>query len=213
MKYLSLHGILHVLWAGAAVMALGIPFEAIGKVNPKTTRKYEMFGHRLHADAEYHIFAYSKSGDVVQLHDSSKWEIHSHDQAKVKEWRKSQTVFLKPAYSSFWPSMFITYNYVLYNKSLNEVAGARLILAPPPEGVNTFTVADTDPYHKIVQLNDGTNWQMDPDDSGFSEWKKGNRVLVGVNNQWHTDPYPHILINADLSGRPYCKATYYPYGR
>lgn len=160
---------------------------------------------RIHSDAYYHLVAYSDNGDVVQLHDASKWSIRSSECQKVLYWVQSDDIFIKPS-----ASCFSSYKYVLHNRTTNQAVGANLISPPLPMGAYTFRITNIQPYERLVLLSDNTVWQVGSD-SKFSRWQIGQRVLVGVNNQWRTAPLPHILINVDLSGEPYSEASFYGY--
>ncbi len=160
---------------------------------------------RIHNDGYYHLVAFSDTGDVVQLHDASKWEVQSSGRAKVLYWVQSDDIFIKPSFS--W---FSSYQYVLHNRTTNQAVEVNLINPPVPMGAYTFRIVNIDPYQRLVLLSDNTVWQVGSD-SNFSYWQIGQRLLVGVNNKWRTAQFPHILINVDQSGQPYSQAVFYGY--
>jgi hypothetical protein len=160
---------------------------------------------RIHNDGYYHLVAYSDTGDVVQLHDASKWQIARSGRQQVLYWVQSDDIFIKPCIS--W---FSSNRYVLHNRTTNQAVEAQLINPPLPMGAYTFRIVNIQPYERLVLLSDNTVWQVGPD-SNFSQWKIGQRLLVGVNNKWRTATYPHILINVDMPYEPYSQAIFYGY--
>ena len=160
---------------------------------------------RIHTDSYYHLVAYSDNGDVVQLHDASKWEIEWKVCEKVLRWEPRDDIFIKPC-----ASWFSRYKYVLYNHTKNQAVEANLINPPLPMGAYTFRIVNIQPYERLVLLSDNTVWQVNSD-AYFPYWQVGQRVMVGVNNKWRTAPFPHILLNVDLSGEPYSEAAFYGY--
>lgn len=162
--------------------------------------------YRIHNDAYYHLVAFSDTGDVVQLHDASTWAVHPSQRNTVLHWAQSDNIFIKP-----YSSCFSYYKYVLYNLSLQQAVEVNLIGYPLPMGEATFTIINIEPYSRLVQLSDNTIWQIDLNDSNFPYWQIGQRVLVGVNNNWKKATLPHILINVDMYKEPYSQADFYGY--
>lgn len=160
---------------------------------------------RIHSDGYYHLVSYSDTGDVIQLHDASKWEIQRNGRQKVLYWVQSDDIFIKPV-----ASCFSFYKYVLQNRTTNQVVEANLINPPLPMGANTFRIVNIQPYERLVLLSDNTVWKV-ASDSNFAYWQIGQRLIVGVNNKWRTASSPHILINVDISGHPYSEAMFYGY--
>lgn len=160
---------------------------------------------RIHNDGYYHLVAFSDTGDVVQLHDASKWQIERSGRQKVLYWVQSDDIFIKPCVACFSSN-----RYVLHNRTTNQAVEAQLINPPLPMGAYTFRIVNIQPYERLVLLSDNTVWQVGPD-SNFSQWKIGQRLLVGVNNKWRTASYPHILINVDMNYEPYSQASFYGY--
>lgn len=160
---------------------------------------------RIHADGYYHLLAFSDMGDVIQMHDASKWQIERSGRQKVLYWVQNDEIFIKPCISWF------SFNkYVLHNRTINQTVEATLIHPPLPMGIDTFRIVNIQPYDRLVLLSDNTVWQVDTD-SHFPKWRIGQRLIVGVNNYWRTATHPHILINVDISGEPYSPATFYGY--
>jgi len=56
---------------------------------------------RIHNEAYYHLVGFSAIGDVVQLHDGSKWEVASSAQQRVLGWVQMDDIFIKPSASWF----------------------------------------------------------------------------------------------------------------
>ncbi|MFI0435300.1 MAG: hypothetical protein ACH350_06175 [Parachlamydiaceae bacterium] len=160
---------------------------------------------RIHANSYYHLVAFSDNGDVVQLHDGSKWQVEASGRQQVLYWAKSDEIFIKPCIS--W---FSSNQYVLHNRTLNQVVKVNIKSAPLPMGAYTLRVVNIEPYDRLVLLSDHTVWQVGPD-SNFSRWRIGQRVFAGVNNQWRTAPYPQILINVDIPGNPFSPVIFYGY--
>lgn len=160
---------------------------------------------RLHTDSYYHLVAYSDSGDVVQLHDASKWSIQRSGRNKVIYWVQSDEIFIKPSIA--W---FSSYQYVLYNRTTNQAVQASLTSPPLPMGAATFRIVNIEPHQGLILLSDNTVWQVGSK-SQFLNWQIGQRVLVGVNNKWRTAQFPQILINIDFSGESYSEAIFYGY--
>lgn len=160
--------------------------------------------YRIHNDAYYHIVAFSDNGDVVQLHDASKWSVHPSQSQMVLYWVRNNDIFIKPR-----SSCFSSYQYVLYNRTTQQAVEVNLITPPLPRGDNTFRIVNIEPFTRMVQLSDNTAWVISPDDDNFPYWQIGQRVLIGVNNHWRTAPLPNILINVDLYGEPYSEGNFY----
>jgi len=163
--------------------------------------------YRLHADAYHHLIAFSDNGDLVQLYDSSKWFVHPSQRYVVLQWVQSDELFIKPSASCFSP-----YRYVLYNRTIQQAVEVNLAAAPLFMGARTLTIINIDPYQRLIQLNDNTVWTLDMTGASFAYWNIGQRVLVGVNNNWHHAAYPQILINVDIYGEPYRLTEFYGYG-
>lgn len=160
---------------------------------------------RIHPDGYSHLFAFSDTGDVIQMHDASKWQIERSGRQKVLYWVQSDEIFIKPCIAWF------SFNkYVLHNRTINQAVEATLISPPLPMGANTFRIVNIQPFDRLVLLSDNTVWQVGAD-SNFSKWRIGQRLMVGVNNYWRTATHPHILINVDMSGEPYSPASFYGY--
>lgn len=177
---------------------------------PSHFSRDEPYLHRLH-HATYHPFGCTDTGSIMQLTDSSKWFVTNHKRIMVTHWKKSDEIFIKPAHSAIWPQVLISYKYVLYNRTKNEVAEVALKSPPLPMGVETRVIQHIEPYQRLVQLSDGTVWQIDPSDTNFQDWRQGHRLMIGVNNGWRTAVYPQILVNVDLGSGRYSQAVFYPY--
>jgi hypothetical protein len=162
--------------------------------------------YRIHNSAYYHLVAFSDNGDVIQLHDASKWAVHPSHCTKVLYWVQSDDIFIKPK-----SSCFSSYKYVLHNRTTNEAVEVNLNKEPLPMGEYTFRIVNIEPYNRLIHLSDNTIWQIDAYDSNFPYWQIGQRVLVGVNNNWRDAVHPHILINADMYKEPYSQADFYGY--
>jgi hypothetical protein len=166
----------------------------------------EAYLYRIHSDAYYHLVAFSDTGDVVQLHDASRWSVHPSQRHVVLYWVQSDDIFIKPS-----SSCFSSYRYVLHNRTTQQAVEVNLISPPLPMGAYTFRIVNIEPYARWVQLSDNTVWQIDSQDKNFLYWQIGQRVLVGVNNQWRSAALPHILINVDMYKEPYSQADFYGY--
>jgi len=150
---------------------------------------------RIHQNAYRHIFGTSLHGEDLQMSDSSLWRIAKADQKKVVEWDKSDQIFIKPSYFCFWcPGQ---YSFVLHNRTTNDIAAANLAEPPVSNGKETVKIKVIDRISKLILLTDGTVWNVEGSSSKLAYWKEFDRVIIGVNNFWRTDPKPHILINAD----------------
>ena len=166
----------------------------------------EAYLQRIHKDAYYHLLAFSDTGEIVQLHDTSKWFVHPSQRHIVLKWFQSDELFIKPC-----SSCFSSYQYVLYNRKSQEAVEVNLKSSPLPMVAHSFRIVNIEPYNRLVQLSDNTIWQIDSQDYHFAYWQIGQRVLVGVNNGWRAAPLPHILINVDLQKEPYSQADFYGY--
>ena len=159
--------------------------------------------YRLHKNAYYHPVASTDSGNILQLHDASKWFIRPWDRHIVQNWVANDNVFIMP--QSSW---FSFYRYVLHNYTTNQSVETNLADPSFFMGAATFKISNIDFYNRLIELNDRTVWQMDYD-SNFTYWSIGQRVLVGVNNNWTTSTFPNILINIDMAKEPYIQADFY----
>lgn len=161
---------------------------------------------RIHNDAYYHLFSFSGTGDVIQLHDASKWFVRSNQRHIVLQWVKNDDLFIKPQY---WG--LSNYRYVIHNRTTDQVVEVNLKTPPLPMGIATFCIVNIEPYARLVQLSDNTIWRISPYDTNFSYWQIGQRVVVGVNNHWRTTEFPHALINVDIYKEPYSQSEFYGY--
>lgn len=165
----------------------------------------DYFLERIHADSLYHCVAFSDRGDVVQLHDYSKWEVSWDDRVKVLSWVADDEIVIHP--TTAW---FSFYKYELYNITTGQRVGVNLISSPMLMGSGTFHIANIEPYQRLVLLTDHTVWRIGPD-VNFSKWRIGQRLIVGVNAGYVSPVYPQILINVDLRGEPSSEAVFYGY--
>lgn len=161
---------------------------------------------RIHKDAYYHPVAISDTGDVVQLQDASTWSVHPSQQKQILYWASDDDIFIKPS-----SSCFSMYSYILFNRTTDRAVGVNLINPPLPMGEATFRIINIEPYARLVQLSDNTVWQISANDPYFSSWRIGQRILVGVNNNWRTAAFPHIFVNVDLNREPYSTGDFYGY--
>lgn len=166
-----------------------------------TKEKLELFGNRLHPHSYHYPERHKKN--LIQLNDSSIWYILEEDRHVIKDWKKSHELFIKPAYSCFWPEFLMTYNYVLQNLTENAVVAVYLNQIEN----HALSIETIDIVTHSILLNDKTVWKID-EQSNISDWKIEQRILVGVNNRWYVTEYPQILINGDLIGYPYVCATF-----
>lgn len=161
---------------------------------------------RIHQNAQHNLYAYTDTGHEVLLHDTSKWAINPAQNHIVLRWVQSDILFIKPFSACCTP-----YRYVLHNYTTQETVEANLIYPLPDQALYIINI---DRYARLVQLNDNTIWAIDSKvkDWEFNQWQMGQRVLIGVNNNWRSGPLPHVLINVDLYKEPYCQADFYGYG-
>lgn len=161
--------------------------------------------HRIHTNAYYYPVAVTGNGSKVQLHDASVWHVHPYHAEAVRNWVSSDPIFIKPK-----SSCFSMYQYVLHNRVTQEAVEVNLAEPPLPTGLYTRWVIgfSGDAYNRIVYLNDNTAWCVNPNDYSYNKWQVGHRVIIGVNNKWRVTDYPHILINTNIYGSPYCEADF-----
>ena len=112
--------------------------------------------YRIHNNAYYHLVAFSDNGDVIQLHDASKWAVHPSHCTKVLYWVQSDDIFIKPK-----SSCFSSYKYVLHNRTTNEAVEVNLHKEPLPMGEYTFRIVNIEPYNRLIHLSDNTIWQIE----------------------------------------------------
>ncbi len=170
--------------------------------------KYESDSYylqRIYQGSCYHyLLGCSDDGEIIQLKDASKWEVKYRGRQKVLGWASDDEIFIKPC-----ASCFSSYRYVLYNRTLNQAIEANLKSGPLPMGALTLKVRNIDPYHRLILLNDNTIWRLESD-FDLAHWQLGQRVIVGLNNKWRTEPYPQILINVELCDKsPYSRAIFH----
>lgn len=135
---------------------------------------------------------------LIQLNDDSIWSIRPEDWNNIiNSWKKNHTLLIKPV-KSFWPDFMITFNYTLCN--LNEGTEAAIRLKLTGRKTPSIEIIDTDA--KVIFLNNKTTWQIHPR-ADISKWTIGHHIVIGVANDWDTNPYPQILINTDLNNQPH----------
>ena len=158
---------------------------------------------RIHPNSYHHIIGVSNDGDKVQLHDGSKWNVVGRGKNLVLNWVKNDEIFIKPSIS--W---FSGCQYVLHNRTLNEIAEVNLRTAPSIVSSSTLRITHILPSENLIYLNDDTVWKIEPT-YGVSQWLVGDRLMVGVNNHWRTTLWPQILINSETTEAGYCQAYFY----
>ncbi len=160
---------------------------------------------RVHSTALYHCQAISSTGDVLQLHDLSKWSVSWADSYQVRSWVASDDIIIVP--NTVWFSRF---QYALHNLTTNQIVQVDLLTPPPAFEPFTFHIVNIQPYDGLVAISDGTVWRIGSEAS-LSWWHVGQRVLLGVNNGWGNGAYPQIMINADVQGSPCRQANFVGY--
>lgn len=186
------------------------PAEIIEKSMPKLSfHNDEQYLDRIHKLAYTFPIGIFNNGRAIRLVDESDWIVNSVQQYIVRNWVKSDTIFIKPK-----SSCFSIYPYVLYNRTTNEAVEVQFDNMPYYYGVYRQKIAKIDPYTRLVQLDDYENtvWTISFSDSSFNYWKQGDYIIVGVNNDWRIANYPHILINTSITGAHYCEGSFYGYG-
>lgn len=165
--------------------------------------------HLVHNDTYYHLVAFSDNGDIVQLHDASKWAVHPSQRMTVLYWVQADNIFIKP--NNSWFSFFSSYKYTLFNHTLQQSVEVNLIEPPLPMGAQTFRIVNIEPASRMIHLSDNTIWQIDPTDRNFPYWQIGQRIVIGLNNYWSQNPFVNIFINVDLYGQPYSQGNFFGY--
>ena len=165
-------------------------------------KKLELYGYRLHHSSYHHPERYQFKEHLIQLNDSSIWSINQDYMKGIQNWKKSHHLFIQPNYSYFWPDYLIVYNYTLYN--LDQDTDIPVCLEKIE---SAFLIEAIDAATHTILLDDKTIWGID-DQVDISNWKAGQRILVGVNHEWYSAQYPQILINGDLDGHPHVSAIF-----
>lgn len=160
--------------------------------------------YRLHPYAFYYPVVYQSWRDGLQLNDGSVWYVSPYDRYKVLSWSPNDPIFIKPDVYCCSP-----FYYVLQNRVTGEVAEVNLIEPPQYIGPATYWVIDIDYLNGALILEDlggnHTIWYVSIP-AILHNWTYGDRLIVGVNNNWRYTFYPHILINVHTLG--YCEATF-----
>lgn len=206
--------------AGILVATASITTAFASKYSKDLIVKHNAHISRLHQDCYHRMVGSSENGTVGCLsnpndpHEEARlataWSVHPDHLDVVNHWRQKHEIFVKPAYVTFpaslLPVSMIKYNYVLYNRTINEVAKVKLKEILEME----LFIEGIDVYQGFVLLSDSTDWKINPKDTKIKEWHAGQRIIVGVNNKWCEAEYPHILINLDQPYQPYVEADFYP---
>lgn len=165
--------------------------------------KIELYGYRLHPSSYHRPERYKLKSHLIQLNDGSIWSLNPDYMEGIQNWKKSHKLFIQPHYSYFWPDYLIVYNYIVYN--LDQDAEIPIYLEKIEN--SAFLIEELDTATHAIFLDDKTIWKID-DQADISNWKRGQRILVGVNHEWYSAQYPHILINGDLDGNPHVPAIF-----
>ena len=140
--------------------------------------------------ASHYIKDIGKNGCRVVLRDGSAWNVQGYDKAIVSEWMKEDEIQI---YAS--SKLFVgKYQYKLYNTLTGEEVRVQLVEGPYVGGRRTHYIADIDYYDDIVELDDGTEWEI----RDVSSWDIGQVVIIGSHEPWFFNQDPFILINVDL---------------
>lgn len=159
---------------------------------------------RIHPNAYYYPAAFKGNGEKVELNDGSIWYVRPGYRSTVLGWAANDPIFIKP--NAAWFSSY-AYRYVMQNMTTGEVAEVSLHATPLFSGPYTHWITGIDYQNGIVYLNDGTVWPIGINDlSILNSWFVNDRIIVGVNNKWRFDLYPHILINVQTLN--YCEGSF-----
>ena len=160
--------------------------------------------YRLHPYAFYHPVVYQSWRDGLQLNDGSVWYVSAYDRHKVRSWSPNDPIFIKPDVYCCSP-----FYYVLQNRVTGDVVEVNLIEPPQYIGPVTYWVIDIDYMNGALILEDiggnHTIWYVSVPEI-LHNWTYGDRLIIGVNNNWRSTFYPHVLINVHTLG--YCEAKF-----
>lgn len=163
----------------------------------------EHYLFQIHKDADHYMIGIKNFGEAILLHDESEWSVGLFDRSTVKGWKSDHVLFIKPN-----TSLFSFYNYEIQNRTTYEKADINHLAVPLFANAYSLEVVGIDYFSRLITLNDGTVWQVSPSDFSFKTWLLGDRIIVGVNKSYRMGSYIHILINASITGAPYCEANY-----
>lgn len=160
--------------------------------------KKEPFGSKLyttHPGVFYKPNTVSVFGDTVEFHDGSIWSIAFDDRPFVFNWFTSDDVVIMP--NDDWYSL---YTYRLHNQQTGLSVRSNIYLGPVFRGFYSYWIIAIDYYNDQVCLQDGSIWSMSPLDDGITRnWKIGDTVILGVNNNSFSSIRPNILINVNMN--------------
>ena len=170
-------------------------FEQIYPQAVQTISHSEIFSGDRHGDFE---------GDfLVILSDQSKWKIHPEDRETYANWEPSERVHVKLRKSFYWFNR--EHKFFLYNIDRDESVRAMIIdhkKEPAPIrvtaseifykkkwvlqpsigtlGIHANFVRKIVPSRKILQLSDGSRWEVR---DKFNLFQFGDQVFIGVQGQ------------------------------
>ena len=156
-----------------------------------------------YAPPELHVLAgKSMDGKTFQFEDGSQWKVDPSYRSVLRSWRTNDHLFV--LVNSYW---FANTKYVVRNARTQSEIEVNLNLGPFKDSPYTKTIVSIDRHRGEILLEDGSMnrsvWRIDQTDlSTIRNWKQGNAVIIGKNeenwyNGWFSTPSECILINVN----------------
>lgn len=160
----------------------------------------------LHPLTLHHPQEYHEAKNLVKLTDGSVWQVLPQDMGRMKEWRQSHEIVIRPVSSWFWPDYFIAYPYELYNKHSDSTIGVALKGVEQGEAGLPLFIQSIDRVNGRLVLSDDSCWET-KSNSDLLEWEVGHSLLLGLKSDENEEGEFQILINATLPSFPHRTAT------
>lgn len=144
-----------------------------------------------------HQFAgavYSPQNDCIQIEDGSQWQINPRDYHKLRMWEAGDILELFVNRPWFTTSQ---YEYYIQNLTRASSIEANLFTAPLTEGPYTRWIHAFNKSKRTLFLNDGSSWEIEPEDAHiFDKWKGNDLIIIG-KEIYMFSLYDYVLINVN----------------
>lgn len=139
---------------------------------------------------------------LATLEDGSFWNIRSNEQFLTGNWLLTDPILIGPSGDFFFP-------FWLTNQRTNSAVRASMTIVYP--NIYTRQITYVDAFLDRVELNDGSIWDMTGSDYSITkQWRRGESVIICVNNGKQASRYPNILydVNTNSYARGICTFHY-----
>ncbi|NGX51398.1 MAG: hypothetical protein K1060chlam2_01264 [Chlamydiae bacterium] len=145
-----------------------------------------------------HLLCLRSLEGKIELENGAQFKVVPEDiDVMMNEWHPYDHLTFSP---NRYP--FAVSDFFIHNLTSGGYVHADYCLAPQYQSSRTKKIHHIDPFYGEIYLVDGqseSRWIVDEKDREYlNEWKKGEAIIVGMNNDWYSRWFsssPFILIN------------------